>query len=56
MILGLWFRVPNRQLRALIVMFRFSLVTKALNFVEDVASFLNDTSSVFVVLMFLVCT
>ncbi|KIM49039.1 hypothetical protein M413DRAFT_59534 [Hebeloma cylindrosporum] len=26
--------------------FRFSLITKALNFVEDVASFLNDSSSV----------
>lgn len=34
------------RLKTLIIVFRFSLVTKALNFVEDVASFLNDSSSV----------
>jgi len=34
------------QSKILIIVFRFSLVTKALNFVEDVASFLNDSSSV----------
>lgn len=34
------------RLKTLTIVFRFSLITKALNFVEDVASFLNDPSSV----------